>query len=185
MRIYIRPVTLNDGSYIVKWKNSPKVLNHSFNKNKITVESNERFFKAYVETGKYKQFIAERIDEEIGVCSYPIATVYLKDIDENNHRCELCIYTSDGQEWNTESQSIAIKMLLDKAFNEYGMHKVYTHVFLSNTEEVELMKKSGLHAEGVLKEEAQDVYGNYVDIVRLAILDVEYKGIRDNDRLDE
>lgn len=179
MRIYLRHITLEDSPYIVKWRNTYKVRNHSFDKKEVSLGSNEIFYRTCVETGKYKQFIAERIDEDFGVSSYPIATVYLKDMDVSNHRCELCVFTSDDAEWNNESQSIAIKLLLEKAFNEYGMHKVYTHVFVCNGDEVSLMKRAGFSEEAILKEEAMDLKGNYTDIMRLAIFDQEYKQIED------
>ncbi len=171
MRIYLRPITLEDGGNIVKWRNSLSVASHCFDKTPITLESNERFYKSYIETGKYKQFIVERIDEDFGVSSYPIATVYLKDMDPINRRCELCIFTSDDQEWNTESQSIAISLLLNKAFTEYGMHKIYTYVFASNQDEIALMKRSGLNEEAVLKQEALDLGNHYVDVLRMSIID--------------
>ncbi len=174
MRIYLRPITLEDGSNIVKWRNSPDVSSHCFDKNPVTIESNETFYKAYIETGKYKQFIVERIDEDFGVSSYPIATVYLKDFDKVNNRCELCIFTSDDQEWNTESQSIAIKQLLVKAFEEYGMHKVYTFVFADNKDEVALMKRVGLSEEAVLVKEAVNSKGEYVDVLRMTVLIDKY-----------
>lgn len=175
MRIYLRPITLDDGSNIVKWRNSPDVRSHCFDKNSVTIESNEAFYRAYVETGKYKQFIVERIDEDFGVSSYPIATIYLKDFDVINNRCELCIFTSDDQEWNTESQSIAIKLLLDKAFSEFRMHKVYTYVFADNKDEVALIKRAGLREEAVLEKEAINLYGEYVNVLRMTILAENYK----------
>ena len=161
MRIYLRPITLEDGAMIVKWRNSVDVSRHCFD-------------KTYIETGKYRQFIVERIDEDFGVSSYPIATVYFKDFDKINHRCELCIFTSNDQEWNTESQSIAIKLLLKKAFSEYGIHKVYTYVFAENTDEIALMKRAGLIEEAFLKSEAVNCKGDYVDIVRMTITAEEY-----------
>lgn len=170
MRIYLRPVTEEDGELIVRWRNAPNVSSHCFTKNKITLESNRRFYKEYIETGKYVQFIVERMEEQFGVASYPIATCYLKDIDYNNKRCELCIFTSDDEEWNTESQSIAVKMLIDKAFNELGMHKVYSYVFYKFLDEAELLKRAGFESEAILKEEAIDENGNYVDVVRFAIV---------------
>lgn len=169
MRIYLRAVTLEDGPTIVKWRNTPSVSAHCLNQKPITVESNEDFFHANIETGYYKQFIVERIDEDFGVSSYPIATVYLKDIDKTNKRCELCIFTSNDQEWNTESQSIAIKLLLDKAFNEIGMHKIYSYVFYKFIDEAELLKRAGFTSEAIFKNEVVDASGNYQDIVRFAI----------------
>ena len=170
MRIVLRPITLEDGSLIVKWRNTPNVLNHCLNKKLITEESNQMFFDTYVKTGRYVQFIVERIEEQYGVASYPIATVYLKDMDRFNKRCELCIFTSDDQEWNTESQSIAIKMLLEKAFGEYGMHKVYSYVFYKFIDEAELLMSAGFSTEAILKKEALNLDGKYEDVVRFSIM---------------
>ena len=166
MRIYLRPVTLEDGLNIVKWRNTPSVSAHCMNQLPITQESNEQFFHEHVETGKYIQYIVERIDEDFGVASYPIATVYLKDIDRTNRRCELCIFTSDDQEWNTESQAIAVRMLLEKAFNELNMHKVYSYVFYQFLDEASLLKKAGFTTEAILKDEVISASGEHSDIVR-------------------
>ena len=178
MRIYLRPITLDDGINIVKWRNTPSVRDHCLNQKPITVESNERFFHHFVETGYYQQFIVERIDEDFGVSSYPIATVDLKDIDRTNRRCELCIFTSDDQEWNTESQAIAVKMLLEKAFNELGMHKVYSYAFYKFMNEASLLKRAGFSTEAILKEEAVNAHGEYEDIVRFVITEKEWKSIK-------
>ena len=175
MRIYLRPITLEDGPTIVKWRNAPSVREHCLNQNPITIESNEKFFHSYVETGHYLQFIVERIDEEVGVVSYPIASVYLKDIDRTNKRCELCIFTSDDQEWNTESQSIAIKQLLKKSFEELGMHKVYSYAFYKYMNEASLLKSAGFVIEAILREEALSSEGTYEDILRFTITCEDWK----------
>lgn len=170
MRFFLRPITEKDGANIVRWRNSDIVRSHCMTKAEITEESNLEFYKKNVETGKYKQFIVERIEEETGLVSYPIATVYLKDLDYENKRCELCIFTSNDVEWNAEGQSIAIKMLLDKAFSEYGMHKVYSYVFYKYSNEVDLLKDAGFSVESIMKEEALNEEGEYEDVVRLAVI---------------
>lgn len=170
MRFFLRPISESDGANIIKWRNSDKVRSHCMTKAPITEESNRKFYKEYIETGKYKQFIVERVEEETGLVSYPIASVYLKDLDYENQRCELCIFTSDDVEWKAEGQSIAIKMLLEKAFNEYGMHKVYSYVFYKYNDEVELLKSAGFSVEAALKDEAKNENGEYEDIIRLAII---------------
>lgn len=168
MFIYLRPITEDDTYLIVKWRNNPIIKNHSFNKNEVTTESHNQFFKNYVQTGKYKQYIVERVEEQYMAASYPIATVYLKDFDSNNKRCELCIFTSDEEEWNTESQSIAIRMLLEKAFTEFGIHKVYSYVISNNLDEVELLENSGFVKEALLKEETVLLDGGFADVFRMA-----------------
>lgn len=168
MKIYLRPVTEKDGAHIVKWRNSEKVRNHCMTKTPITEESNLQFYKEKVLTGKYKQFIVERIEEETGLVAYPIATVYLKDIDYENKRCELCIFTSNDVEWDNEGKKIAIEMLLSKAFNEYGIHKIYTYVIYNINESMELLKSAGFTIESIQKSEAF-VNNAFVDVVRLCI----------------
>lgn len=174
MRIYLTPVTEADGPMIVKWRNSPQVSKHCFNRRPLTVESNKVFFKTHIENGNYKQYIVYRIEEDYGAAAYPIATVYLKDIDKTNHRCELCIFTSDDEEWNTESQSLAVKQLLKIAFRELEMHKVYSYVFSVFKDECELLKRSGFHQEAVLEKEALSPDGEYWDAFRMAIFKDNY-----------
>lgn len=168
MQIFLRPIAENDGPNIVRWRNNPNVLNHCLDKTRITEESNRAFYKANVKTGKYKQFIVECVESYSGVCTYPIATVYLKDMDYGNKRCELCIFTSSDVEWNPEGQAIAIEMLTEKAFNEYGMHKVYSYVFKQFPNEVDLLTKAGFSIEAILKEEAMNEKGEYEDLIRFA-----------------
>ena len=171
MKIYLQPITEDDGKLIVKWRNSPQVSMHCFNRKPVTLESNREFYKSFVETGCYMQYIVYRIDDEYGVVSYPIATVYLKDIDRTNRRCELCIFTSDDEEWNTESQTQAIRLLLEKAFHELNMHKVYSYVFTCFPDEIALLKNAGFHEEAKLEKEALAPDGMYWDACRMAIFE--------------
>lgn len=172
MRIFLRPITENDAVHIVKWRNSEKVLKHCMTKAPITMESHMQYYRDRVLTGKNIQFIVERVEEELGLAAYPIATIYLKDVDRENHRCELCVFTSSDIEWEMEGQVLATKMLLEKAFNEYGMHKVYSRVFYN--EGIEMLKAAGFSLESVLKEEVL-MDGKYQDIYRLSIFNPENK----------
>lgn len=170
MNIYLRPITQSDGPNIVRWRNDPEVLSHCLDKTHITEESNLEFYKANVETGKYKQFIVECVESYSGVCTYPIATVYLKDMDYGNKRCELCIFTSSDVEWKPEGQTIAIEQLIEKAFKEYGMHKIYSYVFKKFPREADLLVNAGFAIEATLKGEARNEAGEYEDIMRLSII---------------
>jgi RimJ/RimL family protein N-acetyltransferase len=173
MKIFLRPIEEKDSPSIVRWRNDPEVLSHCLDKTRITEESNREFFKNNVLTGKYKQFIVECLDEVTGVCTYPIATVYLKDMDYGNKRCELCIFTSSDVEWNPEGQTIAIEMLTKKAFEEYGMHKVYSYVFAKYPDEIELLKNAGYIIEAKLKEESMNADGHFDDLIRMAVFNNE------------
>ncbi len=169
MKISLRPVTLEDGNYIVQWRNNPNVMSHCKTKAKVTLESNANFYKDYILTGKYKQFMVERIDEDFGVFSYVIATVYLKDIDYDNGTSELCIFTSNDEEWTSESQSLAIRMLVEKAFGEYKMRKLYSYVFSQYENEKQLLENAGFKQEAILKDEVVNADGSREDLIRMCI----------------
>lgn len=172
MRVFLRPITEKDAAHIVKWRNSDKVLKHCMTKTPITMESHMQYYRDRVLTGKNIQFIVERVEEELGLAAYPIATIYLKDVDRENHRCELCVFTSSDIEWEMEGQVMATKMLLEKAFNEYGMHKVYSRVFYNDG--IEMLKAAGFTLESVLKSEVM-IDGEYHDIYRLSIFNPDSK----------
>ena len=91
-------------------------------------------------------------------------------MDYGNKRCELCIFTSSDVEWNPEGQTKAIEMLVEKAFKEYGMHKVYSYVFSKFPDEVELLSKAGFSLEAILKGEAKNENGDFEDLIRMAIV---------------
>ena len=169
MQIFLRPITEGDGPNIVRWRNDPEVLSHCLDKTHITEESNRAFYKANIETGKYKQYIVECVESYSGVCTYPIATVYLKDMDYGNKRCELCIFTSSDVEWKPEGQTIAVEQLVKKAFEEFGMHKVYSYVFRKFPKEVDLLRNAGFAIEATLKNEAMNEKGDFEDLIRLSI----------------
>ncbi len=167
-------MTLEDGPMIVKWRNSPSVLSHCLNQKLITVEVNEAFYHENVETGKYHQYIAECVDEGSG-SARPFGTAYLKEVDKTNRRCELCFFISGDEEWNTESQTAAIKLLLGKAFEEMELHKVYSYTFYNYINEATMLKSAGFTMEAILKEEVINENGEFDDIVRFAITDSEWK----------
>lgn len=170
MFIYLRPIKLEDGPQLVRWRNDKDVQSHCMSKVPITLDSNEAFYNANIKTGKYKQFIVECVESQSGAVVYPIATVYLKDMDYGNKRCELCIFTSSDVDWMPQNQSIAIKQLVEKAFDEYGMHKLYSYVFAKYPEEIELLKSAGFKEEVILKDEARNEDGSYEDVVRMFVM---------------
>ena len=76
--------------------------------------------------------------------------------------------TSNDVEWDNEGKRLAIEMLLSKAFNEYGIHKVYSYVIFNVNESVELLKSAGFTIESIQKSEAA-VNNEFVDVIRLCI----------------
>lgn len=68
-----------------------------------------------------------------------------------------------------KAKVLAGKMLLENAFKEMEIHKIYSYVFAKFIDEAEFLKSTGFTMEAVLIEEAVDTDGNYQDIIRFAI----------------
>lgn len=157
MLIKLREVTIADGENIAKWRNSLNVLRHCIDKTVVSEESNRKFYDEMIATGKYKQYIVERVDEEFGgLFAYQIGTIYFKDIDEANHKCELGMFPGDDQEWNSESQKLAVAQMLQKAYYDLSLHKVYAYVYTDCIEEIKLLEECGFTIEGTFVDEIYD-----------------------------
>lgn len=143
MKIHLRPVELKDGRTIVNWRNDPFVRAHCRNHTPITEEMNEAYFHSFVETGKYKQYMVDKIGEDYGVFAYSIATIYLKDVDYISKSAELCLFTSNDREWNEESQLLAIKRILEIAFNDLKLQTINSYTFKEFIKDAAILNSFG------------------------------------------
>lgn len=71
----------------------------------------------------------------------------------------------------------AARLLLDVAFNELGLHRVYAECDLRNTASIGILERVGLRPEGRFLESVW-VKGQWVDVGLYAILDHEWRRIR-------
>lgn len=170
MKVFLRKISEEDGAYIVKWRNSEHVKKHCIDKKEVTLATNIDYYEKKISTGQYIQYVVERMDEEYGVFSYPIGTIYLKNLDYKNKKCELGFFPSDDEEWNDESKKMAVEQLLEKVFGEFGFHKVYVCVLEDCDDELDLFYKAGFKKEGVLLDEIKSDQDIFKDIVRLCVL---------------
>ena len=74
-----------------------------------------------------------------------------------------------GHGYGTE----AVRLLLDFAFKDLNLHRVYLRVFVTNEAALRVYEKVGFVREGVLREAAY-IDGKYVDVAVLGILRDEH-----------
>ena len=88
--------------------------------------------------------IVDDTDEYLG-------TISLKDIDLNNGSAEYAI----AMRKKAQGKGIAYRatgLLLDKAFNEYDLHRVYLNVLADNRSAIKLYERCGFTFEGEFRE---------------------------------
>ena len=134
--ITIRPITYDDTEDIIRWRNSEYVNARFIDRRMFTKESHEAWLKNFVETGKVAQFII--LSDGAGVGS-----VYLRDIDYDKKDAEFGIFIGEesarGKGVGTESA----RLILEYAFNELNLDKVFLRVYKDNHGAVKSYEKAG------------------------------------------
>ncbi len=94
-------------------------------------------------------------------------------IDFKNGNAELIIDIGETTMQNKGIGTEAITVILDYAFKELNLHRIYLNVFSFNERALGLYKKIGFVVEGKARE---SLFRNcsYYDIVQMGILQKEY-----------
>ena len=167
--VAIRKITLKDTDKIVKWRNSPAVMNNFIVRNKLTKKQHIDWLNNKVKIGKVVQFIA--VDK---VNNVDFATTYLKDIDKLHKKAEFGIFIGEADYRHKNYGQLITRLTLDYAFNKLKLNKVYARVLNYNKPSYNLFKKLGFNRDAILRE---DVYinGHYEDVYIMSLLKFEYK----------
>ena len=177
--IYLRPLTLSDTDFIVKWRNTESVRKNLFSQDLISPESHRKYYNEYIETHKCYQFILEQIVYENGniySCSVPVGTVYLKDIDYENSKALMGIFIGESVDRGKGFGKEAVQLILKYGFLQLGLNKIYLQVICNNEKMMSLCEEIGFIKEGRLREDYfRD--GSYHDIEQLSILKSDFINI--------
>lgn len=102
-----------------------------------------------------------------------IGTCQLHSIDPIHRTAELQIRIGEIAQRGHGFGSQAVRLLLDFAFKDLNLHRVYLHVFATNTPAIRTYEKVGFLHEGLLREAAY-IDGCYVDMAVMGILRDEH-----------
>lgn len=163
-RVDLRPISYEDTDDIVRWRNREAVRNNFIYREEFTREVHEKWMQEKVEKKEVFQFIITEKKE-----NRKIGSVYLRDIDLANQKCEFGIFIGEegflGKGLGTE----AAKLILQFAFNELKMNKVFLRLLAENTRAYKSYLKVGFKEEGISR---QDVFigGLFHDVIFMSIL---------------
>lgn len=170
--ISLRPITSDDTDLIVKWRNNPAVKQNLLSQDLITNDTHKDYYNKQILTGLIRQFII-LCSEYTDIEAVPIGTVLLKNIDTQNHNCELGIFIGERASMGKGYGSQAINLLLDYGFTQLKMHKIYLKVLPENSAAIHLYKKLGFLIEADFREEyARD--SAYINVLQMSILKKEF-----------
>lgn len=163
-QIYLRPINIEDTENVVRWRNSEHVRKYFIYQADFTVESHVRWMKEKVETGEVAQFIIVESDSQ-----RDIGSVFLRDIDWVHNKAEYGIFIGEESAKGKGYGSLAAKKILEYAFDNLKLHRIYLRVLADNQRAIASYKKAGFVQEGVLKDDVL-IRGEYKDVVWMAII---------------
>lgn len=118
----LRKPTIDDVLTVRHWRNTcPEALRTA---GKTTAEQQKKFYMKLQEVDNMKYFSAYDGDVLIGFTG-------LTGIDKENKNAEISLIIDPEQSGKGYGKQI-VKMILDKAFNEYGLNNVYGEVYHCN-----------------------------------------------------
>lgn len=104
-------------------------------------------------------------DDRVGV-------VDLVNINEQFGNAEIG-YFFHRDAWGNGYATASVERVVEYAFSERRLHKVYARVFAFNEGSARVLEKVGFEREGVLREDAY-MHGEYVDTYRYGLLESEW-----------
>lgn len=167
--IYLRPITDEDTSLIVAWRNSDAVRSRFIYRELFTEEGHRSWLKNMVETGKAIQTIVCDLETD-----KPLGSVFLRDVDRKHNKAEYGIFLGEAQARGRGVGTAAAKLMLRYAFCEEKLHRVFLRVLADNAQAIRSYEKAGFVREAYLRE---SVYldGTYNDVILMSVLDWEWR----------
>ncbi|MFD2132238.1 GNAT family N-acetyltransferase [Pseudogracilibacillus auburnensis] len=167
--IKLRKLSANDYTTYHDWRNDIEVMETTSPQLDIyTLEETEQYISAIVSQSTAKGYLIEYKETE-----QTVGIVSLINIDYKNRSAECIIDIGVKDMWGKGIGTAAISLILDFAFNELNLHRVYLQVFSFNERAIKLYEKMGFIHEGKFR---QALYrtGKWHDIVIMGILKDEY-----------
>lgn len=165
-KILLKPTTLADIDNIMTWVNDPEIAEYFAGLGDISREQETAYLEKIL-ASDYDRLFSIFVDGQYaGQCS--LNQIYWQ---AGNARLFL-VLTKEFQGRGLAQKVIA--EILCRAFDEIILNKVWLIVREKNEKGRHLYRRAGFETEGVLREEYR-VKGEFVNMVRMAILAKEYR----------
>ena len=126
--VTLRPITDADTDLIVKWRNTPSVVQNFIFRQTFTPEMHRSWLATKVATGQVVQYII--VDKADGK---PVGSVYYRDIDNHNRSAEYGIFIGEesarGKGLGTETARLFTQFGVDTLH----LHRISLRVLAENT----------------------------------------------------
>ncbi len=170
-KVRLRPIERDDLPRFVEWFGDPEARRHLLIYLPFSLAQEARWFENLLGRLERQQDVMLAIETADGV---HIGNVGLHSIDWKNRAAELGILIGDKAYWSQGYGTDAIRTLLDLAFGEMNLHRVFLRVNDDNARGIRCYEKVGFQREGVSRD-AVFYTGAYHDQYVMSILETEFE----------
>lgn len=149
----------------VKWMNDPKVRIYARNIMPIRVEDVKKWFEP--REGRISNFVIFELWHKKD--KKPIGTAGLGHIDWVNGWANAFLSIGEPEYWNKSIATEATELLVEYAFNELNLNKLYGGVCVENIGSWSVAEKIGFEFEGIQEDEFF-VDGKYLGVKAYSLL---------------
>ena len=170
-KVRLRPVERDDLPRFVEWFGDPDVRRYLLLYLPFSLAQEERWFESLQGRLERQQDVLLAIETADGV---HIGNIGLNSINWKDRNAELGIVIGEKAYWSQGYGTDAIRTLLELAFREMNLHRVFLRVDADNERGIRCYEKAGFQRDGTLR---QMVFkeGAYIDQHIMSILRSEYE----------
>lgn len=161
-KVYLRLLEEIDLPLLVKWRNDPKNWQQFFNRWPLSQISQKSWFQSLLDNPARKFFMVCLADGRA------VGTFSFDHIDTINLSLEVG-NVMIGEHTHKGLASDALLLLVNFAFAQLNMHRLYLEVWAGNLSAIGLYRKFGFQLEGVARQ-ARYSDGHYRDIANMGLL---------------
>jgi UDP-4-amino-4,6-dideoxy-N-acetyl-beta-L-altrosamine N-acetyltransferase len=166
MKVELTRLTEEHTDCILRWRADPAVAGWLCSPAPPTREEHLAWLKTLGE--KRLEFVIHALPERV-----PVGTIGLSQINRFHRTAEYGILIGESAYRGRGIALAASVCVLNFAFGELKLHRVFLHVMAHNEAAIRLYDRIGFKREGVLREHVL-VGGSFRDVVMMGILDTEW-----------
>ena len=166
----LRELERKDLAEINKWRNDPELISELGAPFRyININVDEKWFDSYMSSRNTAVRCAIVSEDDV-----ILGLVSLVSIDNLNRSAEFHIMIGSKENQGKGIGTFAVKEMLNHAFNDLNLHRVYLTALETNQRAQHLYEKMGFVTEGK-KRASNYKNGKYYDMNMYSILEDEYK----------
>jgi RimJ/RimL family protein N-acetyltransferase len=161
--IVLAELRSEDSSHLFRWINDPQTARFNGPYKPVHAASHDKWFENVLRDTNRIIFAIRNLKGRL------LGFVQLIDIDPIHRTAELTIRIGNDENRNQGAGSEAVELIVDFAFRDRNLQRVWLRVFATNKRAIRAYEKAGLKKEG-LSRRARFIDGRWVDEILMAVL---------------